>query len=85
MADKWSRKVKLHKGALAKHGYDEEEGERERHEALRRSVRQDGYKTTIDRLSFIRNVANRRNNERSHRIAEQDEKWLERMHEEGMV
>jgi hypothetical protein len=80
--DKWSKGVKVHKGALARHGWHEKEGASERHEALLRSVRADGYKATVDRLVFLRNVANREDNERLHRVAEADQHWLEREHRE---
>jgi hypothetical protein len=83
--DKWSKNVRIHKGALSKHGWKEREGSEERHAALNRSVRADGYKETIDRLSFIRNVANREDNERLHRVAEEDEHWLERERREGRI
>jgi len=94
MGEKWARKVHL-QGHLS--GWHEDEGERTRHEALNRTVRRDGYATTIRRLDFIANVANRSNNtkllvafvpdrflsqaDRLHRVARSDIKWLERKHE----
>jgi hypothetical protein len=84
-ADKWSRGVRVHKGALTSHGWHEKDDAGERHAALNRSVRADGYKTTIDRLSFLRNVANRQDNERLHAVAEADEHWLERERREGRI
>jgi hypothetical protein len=79
---KWSKTVEL-RGSL--HGWHERESESERHEALRRSVRDDGYATTVRRLDFIANVANRKDNERLHRVAREDLRWAERMHDEGML
>lgn len=78
MGEKWARKVHL-QGHLS--GWHEDEGERTRHEALNRTVRRDGYATTIRRLDFIANVANRSNNTKLHRVARSDIKWLERKHE----
>ncbi|MGA7861336.1 MAG: hypothetical protein WCB19_05710 [Thermoplasmata archaeon] len=85
MADKFSRGVHLHKGALTRHGWKEHEDSGMRHAALNRSVRADGYKTTIDRLTFLRNVANREDNERLHLVAESDERWLQRERKEGRI
>ena len=82
---KWSKKARVHKGALARHGWSEHEGFEERHSALNRSVRADGYRATIDRLSFLRNIANRENNERLHLAAEADERWLENERKERRI
>ncbi|MGI0156515.1 MAG: hypothetical protein ACREDE_10360 [Thermoplasmata archaeon] len=83
--DRWSRNVRVHRGALERHGWREHESEEKRHAALRRSAEEDGYATTIRRLNFLRNVANRRDNSELRRVAHEDERWLERMHGEGMV
>jgi len=85
MVEKWSKGVRIHKGALSRHGWSEHEGVEERHSALNRSVRADGYKRTIDRLSFLRNIANRQDNRRLHEVAEADEHWLERERKEGRI
>ena len=80
---KFSRGVRVHRGRL--HGWREHGSESERHEALRRSVRADGYATTVRRLNFLHNVANRDDNSGLRRAASEDERWMERMHEEGML
>lgn len=78
--DKWSRNVHVERGGL--HGWCSHCGEEERHDALRRSVREDGYATTIRRLNFIVNVGNRRDDEHARHVAREDMHWLERMHRE---
>lgn len=84
MADRrFSRHVHARQGKL--HGWCESCGEESRHEALRRSVRADGYATTVRRLNFLHNVANRHDNEGLRRVAREDERWMERLHEEGML
>ena len=76
--DQWSRGVELHEGALGKHGWKEHESAEERHRALERSVREDGYKATADRLLFMENVANREDNRGLHETAHKDLEWLRR-------
>ena len=73
---KWSKGVELHEGALAGHGWKEHESAEERHRALERSVRADGYRTTVDRLLFMENVANREDNRGLHETAHADLEWL---------
>lgn len=80
--ESWSRHVHVEPGGL--HGWCARCDEASRHEALRRSVHADGYATTVRRLNFIVNVGNRRTDEHARRIAHEDERWLERMHREGM-
>ena len=75
--EKWSRDVELHRGALERHGWREHESVEERHRALERSVREDGYRTTVDRLVFLENVASRENNRGLHETAHEDLRWLE--------
>ena len=82
MAEKWSRGVHL-RGNL--HGWHEDQPARTRHEHLRTTVRADGYATTVRRVNFLRNIANRENNAKLHRVATEDVHWLERLHEEGMI
>ncbi len=74
--DKWSKGAKLHEGALERHGWKEHEPTEERHQALERSVRADGYKTTVDRLAFLENVASRQDNHGLHETARSDLEWL---------
>ncbi len=91
--EKWSKEVGLHEGALEKHGWKEHESAEERHRALERSVRADGYRTTVDRLDFMANVASRHDNHELHATARADLEWLhhweeekgdsDRRHEEG--
>ena len=82
MSDKegrtWSRGVELHEGALERLGWKEHEGAETRHRALERSVRKDGYRTTVDRLVFMENVANRENNRGLRETAHADLDWLQR-------
>ena len=75
---KWSKGVELHEGALAGHGWKEHESAEQRHRALERSVRADGYRTTVDRLLFMENVANREDNRGLHEAAHADLEWLQR-------
>ena len=75
---RWSKGVELHEGALAGHGWKEHESAEERHRALERSVRADGYRTTVDRLLFMENVANREDNRGLHETAHADREWLRR-------
>ena len=75
---KWSRGVELHEGALVRLGWKEHEGAEARHRALERSVRRDGYRTTVDRLVFMENVANHENNRDLHETAAADLDWLRR-------
>jgi Family of unknown function (DUF5771) len=77
MADKFSRSLHLHKGALTRHGYSVEESERYRHEALERAARQDGYATTERRLNVIGNL-DEHESPHIHRVIEEDKRWLER-------
>ena len=68
--------MRSHLGNL--HGWHSDLGEESRHEALERSVRADGYATTARRLNLLINVGNRRNDERTRRIAREDAHWLRR-------
>ena len=76
-ASKWSRGVELHQGALERLGWKEHESAESRHWALERSVRKDGYRTTVDRLVFMENVANRENNRGLRETAHSDLDWLQ--------
>jgi hypothetical protein len=78
--NRWSRGVNVHEGALTRHGWKEHEPAGARRAALLRSVRADGYKTTVDRLVFLENIANRQDNEGLHVAAHTDLEWL-REHE----
>ena len=82
MTEKWAKKIHL-QGHL--HGWHDDEGARARHEHLRTTVRVDGYATTVRRLVFLANVADRQDNRKLRRIARDDVRWLERLHEEGMI
>ena len=77
---KWSRHVgHLEEGGL--HGWCASCPPGERHQAIERTVRADGYATAIRRLNFLANVANRRDNGRLHRVAREDEGWARRWEE----
>ena len=80
--EKWSKEVELHRGALERLGWQEHESAESRHRALERSIREDGYKTTVDRLLFLQNVANRSDNRGLHRVAEEDLAFVRRWEEE---
>ena len=69
--EKWSSHVgHLEEGGL--HGWCASCPPEERHRAIERTVRTDGYATAIRRLNFLANVANRRDNEHLHRVAHED-------------
>lgn len=64
----------IHRGALERHGYNEEEGPARRHEALRKAVEQDGYARTVERINALAVV--NKGHEQKHRELESDLKWL---------
>lgn len=74
----WAKKAELHRGALERLGWKEHESTETRHRALERSVRENGWRTTVDRLLFLENVAGREHNPGLHRTAEDDLEWLRR-------
>ncbi|MGI0151100.1 MAG: hypothetical protein ACREC5_04095, partial [Thermoplasmata archaeon] len=78
MSEKWSKGVHPKEGVLRAYGWSENAPAEERRRALERSVKQDGYATTVDRLDFMRNVANRENNRRLSEEAHTDLEWLRR-------
>jgi hypothetical protein len=76
MPDRFSRHVHPKRGGL--HGWCEHCGPEARHRALRETVRVDGYATTIRRLNYLHNVANRSNNRELRSRAESDLHWVQR-------
>ncbi len=74
--DKWSNHVHVEEGGL--HGWCANCPPEERHRAIERTIREDGYATAVRRLNFLANVANRKDNGHLHRIAHEDEEWAER-------
>lgn len=76
--EKWSKNVHPHEGGLRKYGWSEDASDAQRHRALERSVKMDGYAITVDRLDFMRNVADRRDNQRLGSTARSDYEWLRR-------
>ncbi len=77
MEQQWSKHVgHLEEGGL--HGWCASCPPEERHRAVERTVRADGYATAVRRLNFLANVANRRDNEHLHRVAREDVEWAER-------
>ena len=72
--EKFSKHVHVARGAL--HGWCDHCSDRSRHRALNTTVRIDGYATTVRRLNYLSNVANRKNNARLHDVARRDVKWL---------
>jgi hypothetical protein len=80
--EKWSKHVgHLEEGGL--HGWCASCLPEERHRAIERTVRADGYATAIRRLNFLANVANRRDNEHLHGVAREDEDWARRWERES--
>ena len=75
--EKWSQHVgHLEEGGL--HGWCAKCSAEARHEAIERTVRADGYATTIRRLNFLANVADRQDNEHLHEVAREDVEWAKR-------
>ncbi len=79
--EKWSNHLgHLEEGGL--HGWCAGCPPEERHRAIERTVKADGYATAIRRLNFLANVANRRDNGNLHRVAHEDVEWTERWEKE---
>ena len=76
---KWASNVHPKKGAL--HGWHADESAHERHAALERSLKVDGYAETVRRLEFVANV-NENASPETTKVARTDVKWLEREHQE---
>ena len=75
--EKWSNHVgHLEEGGL--HGWCAGCPPEERHRAIERTVKTDGYATAIRRLNFLANVANRRDYGDLHKVAREDVEWTER-------
>jgi hypothetical protein len=74
--EKWSQGVHVREGKL--YGWCAHCPPSARHAALRRTMDHVGYRKTIQRIGFVRNVSSRQNNEHTHEVAERDEHWLER-------
>ena len=74
--DKWSKHAgHLEEGGL--HGWCAGCPTEERHRAVERTVRSDGYATAIRRLNFLANVADRKDNGNLHRVSREDVAWTE--------
>ncbi len=79
--EKWSNHVgHLEEGGL--HGWCARCPPEQRHRAIERTVKTDGYAAAIRRLNFLANVANRRDNEDLHKVAREDVEWTERWEKE---
>jgi hypothetical protein len=79
--EKWSKHMgHIEEGGL--HRWCASCSPEERHLAIERTVRADGYATAIRRLNFLANVANRKDNEHLHRVAHEDVAWAERWEKE---
>ena len=75
--EKWSKHAgHLEEGGL--HGWCASCPPEERHRAIERAVRADGYATAIRRLNFLSNVAHRQDKGHLHRAAREDEEWARR-------
>lgn len=77
---RWSKHVGVRAGGL--HGWHDHDPASKRHAALKRAVDADGAGEVVRRLNFLRNVANRDNNERLHEVAETDLHWVQNQYEE---
>jgi len=77
MAEKWSRNVHPHEGALRRFGWSEGASEEVRRRAVRESVYQDGYATTVSRLDYLANV-NKHHDKRLAEVARSDLEWVEK-------
>ena len=65
----------LKTGELSKHGYSFSKRASTRHRALVKSVKEDGYRTTISRLTALQ-VLFKRTNPKYSKIAKSDREWL---------
>jgi hypothetical protein len=71
---RWAKGITVRRGALS--GWHDNEPVRERHRALTRAANRDGAGEVSKRLNFVSNVANRSDNQRLHRIAREDQRWV---------
>lgn len=78
MNEKWSKNVHPQEGALRRYGWSESAPAEVRHHALEESAKRDGYATTMERLDFMANVANHRDNEALYLTAAEDRAWFKR-------
>lgn len=74
--NKWSAHVHIKQGGL--NGWCEHCTAEARHAAIATTVRKVGYAKTIDKLNFLANIANKRNNRGLTEVAERDLGWTER-------
>lgn len=79
---KWSQNVRIRPAELTQYGWREHESAESRHRAIERSIRADGYATTVRRLNFLGNVANRMDNAQLRRTARADERWAQEWEDE---
>ncbi len=70
--------VKLKKGLLTKHGYSTKLPSKERLEALKRAVKEDGYVGTLRHVVYIRTLS--KNNPKLFKIYDTDVKNLQKWH-----
>lgn len=71
--EKWSQNIHFEQNGL--HGWCSHCGAVSRHEALVRSVKSDGYATTVRRLNALHNL-NENQNPATSTVAKADENWL---------
>lgn len=81
MAERWSRGVRIRPHGLG--GWGDHQSPRTRRAELRKVAARDGAGTVSRRLNFLANVANRMDNERLHRVARSDQRWVEETLEES--
>lgn len=72
--EKWS-KLAGHLEAEGPYGWGASCPPEERHRAMERTVRADGYATAVRRRNFLATVVTRWDNGRLHRVALEDEEW----------
>lgn len=68
-------KIKLKSGGLGGEGYAEK-AERTRHSLLNKSIKRDGYATTMRRITALRNLGSRTMSKKDLATLKRDQNWL---------
>jgi hypothetical protein len=74
---KFASKITIKKGGLTGYGWGMKKPASVRQEALRRCVRHDGYATCVQRINFLKVVADRRDNKELREVAGRDLLYLQ--------
>lgn len=74
--EKFSQHITIRHGKL--YGWQADSSAEDRHKALAKSVRKDGYATTIRRLNLIHNLGNPETDQHARQVAVEDEDWVRR-------